>query len=194
MNTKTCDTCKETKPAQTFDRRYIARCRTCTNAMVHPLRNIHSNMKDRCSNPNNVFYDRYGGRGISVHESLLDFKSFVAYIEANLGPRPKGFSLDRIDNQRNYEPGNLRWASQSTQSQNRGKRLLGRTTSKYMGVTYDKKGRGRPFKAQLMVNGVNRHLGYFKYEEAAAVARDRAALKANREGASFVLNFPQGGN
>lgn len=77
-------------------------------------------MRSRCCNPNNKSYPAYGGRGIKVYEPWLDSPfEFVEWMRLNLGPRPDGCSLDRIDNDGNYEPGNLRWANRSTQQRNR---------------------------------------------------------------------------
>jgi hypothetical protein len=80
--------------------------------------------KQRCVNPKGVGYERYGGRGIMfLFESVEDATRWVA---ANLGPRPsKHHSIDRIDNNRHYEPGNLRWATAA--EQNRNKRAYQRT-------------------------------------------------------------------
>ena len=76
-------------------------------------------MMARCSNPGHRYYARYGGRGIAVCERWHDVVNFVADINALLGSRPAGFTLDRIENDGNYEPGNVRWADRRTQSQNR---------------------------------------------------------------------------
>lgn len=76
-------------------------------------------MMQRCYNPNHHAYENYGGRGISVYEPWHDPRAYVAWIEQNLGPRPAGMTLDRIDNDAGYQPGNLRWATRSQQAQNR---------------------------------------------------------------------------
>lgn len=86
-------------------------------------------MKSRCTNPNNIGYEDYGGRGITVCDRWLEFVNFLE----DMGEKPKGKSLDRIDNDGNYEPGNCRWADNITQANNtRKNRYLthnGRTQS-----------------------------------------------------------------
>ena len=81
------------------------------------------NMIQRCENPDNPKYPRYGGRGITVCDAWHDVRNFIDYLESELGPRPSGYSLDRIDNDGNYEPGNLRWASPSLQCANQSRFL-----------------------------------------------------------------------
>lgn len=80
-----------------------------------------SSMKQRCNNPSNTHYESYGGRGISVHPAWVDnFEQFLA----DVGPAPENvLSLDRVDNNGNYEPGNVRWATRKAQSNNRRETL-----------------------------------------------------------------------
>lgn len=86
----------------------------------HPVYKLWENIKSRCYNPNAKGYKDYGGRGIMVYEPWRnDPQAFVEWIEVNLGPRPEGYSLDRIDNNGDYVPGNLRWADRKTQVSNR---------------------------------------------------------------------------
>ena len=70
----------------------------------------------RCTNPKHPHYKHYGGRGIKICEAWL--KSFPAFL-ADVGERPDGLTLDRKDNEGNYEPGNCRWATVLEQNRNR---------------------------------------------------------------------------
>jgi hypothetical protein len=73
--------------------------------------------KQRCTNPKSVGYANYGGRGIRFMFATV--WQFAEWVEHNLGYRPEGRSIDRIDNNRGYEPGNLRWATIQEQARNK---------------------------------------------------------------------------
>ena len=78
-----------------------------------PIYKVWSVANDRCENPRNKSYADYGGRGIQMKLTFVEFA-------AELGPRPSpDHSVDRMDNDGNYEKGNLRWATQSEQNLNK---------------------------------------------------------------------------
>ena len=95
----------------------------------HELYNTWCQIKQRCLNPTSPDYKDYGGVGVTLYQEWRSsFEAFAFWIETNLGPRPTGrtsnnhplYTLDRFPNPYgNYEPGNIRWATQTEQMNNR---------------------------------------------------------------------------
>jgi hypothetical protein len=77
------------------------------------------NMRNRCNDPNNKQYKDYGGRGIKVCERWDNFGVLMNDILTSIGERPLGLTIDRINNDGNYEPGNVKWSTWIEQAANR---------------------------------------------------------------------------
>lgn len=119
------------------------------------LNGIYNWAKTRCSNPNVAQYKDYGGRGIKFL-----FNSFEEFLE-ELGPRPNGYSLDRINNDGNYEKGNIRWATREQQNNNKG--IYDNSATKVTGISIKNPDKSRGYKnvryqVRVMQDGVRKQL------------------------------------
>jgi|ERR1039458_7843743 hypothetical protein len=125
----------------------------------YPEYAIYQSAKDRCTNPNSQRWYTHGARGIKMN--FLSFDEFYAFI----GPRPsKDYSLERIDNNGNYEPGNVKWATRSEQQLN--KRQY--TILKRHGKGYYWHKLSQKWNARIKYKGKTIYLGLFVKEEDAA--------------------------
>ena len=94
--------------------------RSTKHGMTHSkIYNTWNDIKRRCFNSNRKQFKDYGGRGITLYpEWILDFQAFYDYVSTLPHFGEEGYSLDRINNDGNYCPGNLRWADRKTQARN----------------------------------------------------------------------------
>lgn len=128
---------------------------------------IWCSMIDRCHRELNHAYARYGGRGIFVCDEWRNsFESFISHV----GMRPsKNHSIDRIDNDKGYFPGNCRWATVEQQSTN--KRKEKNNSSGFVGVTATKNNK---WMARISVNKKVIYIGTFEEKDSAIYARLKA--------------------
>ena len=137
----------------------------------HKLYGTWRQMVQRCTNSKHKNYKNYGGRGIIICEEWLDIKKFIAWAEST-HPNIEGYTLDRIDNDKGYNPDNCRWADRITQAVN--KRIQKSNTSKILGVSWTS--RDKRWVAQISHRGKKVWLGQFISIEDAIEARNSYIL------------------
>ena len=171
-NTKSCGCYKKIKVSESAKKHGLSHTRLYT---------IFAKIKSRAYNPKNKRYNDYGGRGITVcDEWKNDFMSFYNWAMSN--GYSDELSIDRIDNDGNYEPNNCRWTTKVIQARNQ--RIQTNNTSGYKGVHFNKI--AGKYMAKICVNKKRIHLGYFTTPEEGAIAYNNYIIENNLEG--FVLN------
>jgi len=127
-------------------------------------------IKERLFNSNSTSYENYGKRGLNMFPPWqVDFQLFYDYVTALPRYGEKGLTLDRINNDGNYEPGNLRWTTRNIQNRNMRKKK--NNTSGYTGVSIFRNG------WQSFIGG--KHLGHFKTREQGVIARNNYIIEHN---------------
>ena len=168
------------------------RCISCASKLrtkKHGLRNtrlynIWANIKGRTLNLKHIQYNDYGGRGITICDEWLDVQNFYDWAMEN--GYSDELSIDRINNDGNYEPSNCRWTTPIIQSRNQ--RIRKDNTSGYKGV-YFKKDTDK-YVAQIRVNKNYIYLGLYLNVEEGAIAYNNYIIENNLKG--FILNeIPQ---
>ena len=141
----------------------------------HPVYKVWKKMKSRCYNPNHIRYCDWGGRGIRVgKEWKHNAGAFCKWALSN--GWETGLTIDRIENDGNYEPSNCRFITRSENGRNT-RLLYSHNTSGYRGVSYHKL--VKKYVAQIIVHGKHKLLGYFTTALKAALAWDKYAKELN---------------
>ena len=152
-----------------------AKCKSCSRK-THgdsgsKLYAVWLSMKQRCQTKSHVNYRHYGGRGISIDMSFIEYQDFKSWSELN--GYKEGLTIDRINNDGNYEPNNCRWVTMVIQANNRRYSKVSKTG--FIGIEHKR----NKFSARLRYDGKRYSIGVFYTALEAAIARDMFIIKHN---------------
>ena len=162
--TKSCSQCKGSLSSKK---------RIKHNYGTHPLIKIHWRIMNCCNNKNSEFYDRYGGRGIKVCKEWEDALTFINWC-LNNGYK-KGLTIDRINNNGDYEPNNCRWTSRFVNASNR--ETFKNNKSGYSGVYFFKP--TKKWASLLRYKNKLNSLGHYLTKKEALDARNKFIVDNN---------------
>lgn len=177
-----CTECKALVKKRCSDVKYLKldKCPKC-NIGKHKksktrLYYIWGNMKKRCNNKKYNRYDEWGGRGIKLCEEWHNFINFYEWAIKN--GYKEDLTIDREDNNGNYEPNNCRWVTMNIQARNT-KLISKANSSGFRGVSFDKK--LNKYRARVTVDKKVISLGYYNTAQEAGIARDKYIINNNLE-------------
>ncbi len=147
----------------------------------HELYPIWQAMRERCLNKSHPSYSNYGGRGIAICERWDDFTLFLK----DMGKRPSGYSIERVDGDGDYEPENCIWATRTRQNINR--RTPRGAATQYRGVTKET----NRWAARIGLEHVSVWIGTFATDVEAAWMRDQWAIELHGDAARLNFHYQQ---
>jgi hypothetical protein len=155
-----------TKSCGCYHKRGLIERSTTHGLSKHRIYDVWVAMVYRCTVHTDINYKNYGGRGIGVCERWMEVSNFIEDMYPSF---MEGLSIDRIDNDGNYEPSNCRWVTKEVQTRNT-RRLRTNNTSGYRGVTLNKK--SNKWVVHIGIKGKTKYLGKADTAKDAALIYD----------------------